>query len=197
MRVRTFPRLPGPVFVERDVFEDARGHFAECYHEARYASLGIEARFVQVNVSRSRRGVLRGLHFQHPDAQGKLVSVTRGRAFDVAVDIRVGSPTFGEWVGAYLTAAGGEQLYVPPDFAHGFIALGDPVDLLYQCTALYQPKHQHTLSWSDPRLGIEWPLSDPILSEKDARGLTLGQLERRGLLPEYRSADGRVRTRVG
>jgi dTDP-4-dehydrorhamnose 3,5-epimerase len=129
--------------------------------------------------------VLRGLHFQHPQPQGKLVSVTRGTAFDVAVDIRIGSPCFGRWIAVRLSSDNGRQLYVPPDFAHGFLALSDPVDLLYQCTAPYLPAAERTLRWDDPDVGIDWPQEQPLLSDKDALGSTLATLEREAALPSY------------
>lgn len=179
----------GPILFRRTVHRDARGAFVEDYHEARYRDLGLDARFVQVNRSTSKRGVLRGLHFQNPGAQGKLVSVSRGEVFDVAVDIRVGSPTFGRWYGVDLSANNGLQLWVPPDFAHGFVALSDEADLSYHCTDVYRPEAEHTLIWSDPKLAIEWPVSAPSLSEKDAAGRTLADLEAEGCLPRYRGDD--------
>lgn len=173
----------GPLLFERDVFVDERGVFLEDYHEERYRELGLAARFVQTNRSSSRDGVLRGLHFQHPGAQGKLVSVTRGSVFDVAVDIRVGSPTFGRWYGVELSVDNGRQLWVPPDFAHGFVALEDWTDLLYHCTAFYDPAHEITLAWNDPTLGIDWPIGQPILSPKDREGVMLDDLAAAGRLP--------------
>ncbi len=173
----------GPVLVHRDVHRDERGAFVESWHEERYREAGIDRRFVQVNCSRSVRGVLRGLHFQHPRAQGKLVSVTRGRVFDVAVDIRPDSPSFGRWVGVELSGENGRQLWVPPDFAHGFVTLSDEADLLYHCTDLYDPGFEQTLVWNDPEVAVEWPLDRPVLSDKDAAGRTLAELRREGALP--------------
>lgn len=173
----------GPILFERTVHADDRGVFVENFHEGRYRALGFHARFVQSNRSSSRRGVLRGLHFQHPGAQGKLVSVTRGRVFDVAVDIRVGSPTFGRWFGVELSGGNGLQLWVPPDFAHGFVALSDEADLLYHCTAPYDPSAEQTLGWDDPDVGIEWPVVEPLLSVKDRSAATLGELAAAGRLP--------------
>lgn len=179
----------GPILFRRTVHRDSRGSFVEDYHEKRYQDIGLDVRFVQMNRSTSLRGVLRGLHFQNPGAQGKLVSVSRGEVFDVAVDIRVGSPTFGRWYGVHLSANNGLQLWVPPDFAHGFAALSDEADLSYQCTDLYRPEADHTLIWDDRDVGIEWPLSAPLLSDKDAAGLTLAELEAAGRLPLYRGED--------
>lgn len=179
---------PGPVLFEREIHSDERGAFLEDYHEERYRSLGFDARFVQTNRSASRAGVLRGLHFQHPSAQGKLVSVTRGSLFDVAVDIRVGSPTFGRWYGVELSAENGRQLWIPPDFAHGFLALSDQADLLYHCTGFYDAVSEHTLAWDDPAVGIDWPRRDPILSPKDREGLTLEELAATGQLPRWPDA---------
>lgn len=178
----------GPVIVHRDVHRDARGAFVESWHERRYRQVGIDARFVQVNCSRSVLGVLRGLHFQHPHPQGKLVGATRGEVFDVAVDVRVGSPSFGRWVGVRLSAENGLQLWVPPDFAHGFVALTPEADVLYHCTSPYRPEAEHTLLWSDPEVGIEWPIERPTLSDKDAVGDTLAALRARGALPRFGGA---------
>ena len=175
----------GPILVDRDIRRDSRGAFVECYQAPRYRAAGMDEEFVQVNCSRSLLGVLRGLHFQHPRPQGKLVSVTRGEVFDVAVDIRVGSPTFARWIGVRLSAENGRQLYVPPDFAHGFVALSDEVDLVYQCTEVYDPGREHTLVWDDPDVSIDWPLRTPVLSAKDEAGLTLAQLRAAGRLPVY------------
>lgn len=178
----------GPILVDRHIHRDDRGAFVECYQGPRYRAAGIDESFVQVNLSYSVVGVLRGLHFQHPHPQGKLVSVTRGEVFDVAVDIRIGSPTFARWAGFRLSAANGRQLYVPPDFAHGFLALSDEVDLVYQCTEVYDPASEHTLVWNDPDVAIDWPMRVPVLSEKDEAGLTLEQLREAGNLPVYATA---------
>lgn len=190
----------GPLIVHRDVHRDARGAFVESWHERRYREVGIDARFVQVNCSRSVRGVLRGLRFQHPHPQGKLVAVTRGEVFDVAVDIRVGSPSFGRWVGVRLSAENGLQLWVPPDFAHGFVALTAEAHLLYHCTSLYRPEAERTLLWSDPEVAIEWPVERPMLSDRDAAGEPLAALRARGALPRYGSGgsqERRIPTRGG
>lgn len=181
---------PGPILFRRRVYRDERGAFVESYHEGRYHDLGLEIRLVQTNCSTSVRGVLRGLHFQHPHAQGKLVSVVRGSVYDVAVDIRVGSPSFGEWYGVELSADNGLQLWVPPDFAHGFLALSEEADVLYHCTELYDPVSERTLKWDDPTIGVDWPLADPLISSKDEVGWTLRRLQLKGLLPVYRPERG-------
>lgn len=176
---------PGPILFRREVHRDPRGAFVECYHQGRYDDLGLAVRFVQTNCTTSVKGVLRGLHFQHPCAQGKLVSATRGAVFDVAVDIRVGSPSFGHWYGVELSAENGLQLWIPPDFAHGFVTLSGEADLLYHCTALYDPVSERVLAWDDPEVAIEWPVQDPILSPKDTAGRRLETLRARDLLPGF------------
>jgi dTDP-4-dehydrorhamnose 3,5-epimerase len=160
--------LPGVLLIEPKVFGDARGFFLESYHRKRYAEAGIDALFVQDNHSRSARGVLRGLHFQIRHVQGKLVSVVDGEVFDVAVDIRRGSPHFGQWYGCVLSAANHRQLWVPPGFAHGFCTLSESADFLYKCTDYYHPEDEGGLPWNDPDLAIDWPIADPVLSAKDA-----------------------------
>lgn len=184
---------PGPILFRREVYRDPRGTFVESYHEKRYEEMGLGVRFVQTNCTTSVKGVMRGLHFQHPHAQGKLVSVTRGTVFDVAVDIRVGSPSFGHWYGIELSSDNGLQLWIPPDFAHGFVALSDQADLLYQCTDLYDPVSERSLKWDDPAIGIEWPVEEPIVSPKDAAGRSLSALEAAELLPRFagRAPNGR------
>jgi dTDP-4-dehydrorhamnose 3,5-epimerase len=179
------PDLPGIVLVEPAVHGDHRGFFLESYHQARFAAAGLDLPFVQDNHSRSAQGVLRGLHFQHPRGQGKLVRVVRGEVFDVAVDIRLGSPTFGRWFGARLSEANRRQLYIPPGFAHGFVVTAPEADVLYKCTEFYHPEHDHALCWNDPRVGVRWPVGDPTLSAKDAAAPTLEELERQGVLPRY------------
>jgi dTDP-4-dehydrorhamnose 3,5-epimerase len=160
--------LPGVLVVEPRVFGDARGFFLERYHAERYAEAGIPAAFVQDNYSRSTRGTLRGLHFQRAHPQGKLVEVVRGRIWDVAVDLRPGSPTFGQWEGVLLTEESHRQLWVPPGFGHGFCVLSDEADVLYKCTDVYRPDDEGGVRWDDPDLGIEWPLDEvPLLSAKD------------------------------
>jgi dTDP-4-dehydrorhamnose 3,5-epimerase len=177
-------KLPGALIVEPKVFGDERGFFMETWHADRYGEAGIPRHFVQDNLSFSRRGVLRGLHFQHPDQQGKLVYVLQGEVYDVAVDIRVGSPTFGEWVAATLSSENKRQLYVPEGFAHGFLVTSDVALFAYKCTAKYNAKAEAVVLWNDPKIGIEWPVDAPVLSEKDRAALPLGEMpvER---LPRY------------
>ncbi len=176
--------LPDVLIVEPDIFADARGAFLETFHGAKYAEGGIQGPFVQDNFAVSRRGVLRGLHYQSPHAQGKLVSVTEGTVFDVAVDIRKGSPTFGRWVGIELSADNRRQLYIPPGFAHGYCVLSETAGFWYKCTDFYAPKDEHGIVWNDPTLKIGWPISSPILSAKDAAYQTLAAMTEH--LPVYR-----------
>lgn len=159
--------IVGIVIVEPKVFGDERGFFFETWQKERYEAMGIKGEFVQDNVSFSRKGVLRGLHFQNPHGQGKLVSVLQGEVFDVAVDIRVGSPTFGQWTGVTLTGENHRQLWMPAGFAHGFCVVSETALFSYKCTERYAPKCEGGIAWNDPELGIEWPLPDVILSEKD------------------------------
>ena len=167
--------IPSPMIVEPRVFGDDRGFFMETWSAKDFAAAGLDREFVQDNHSRSQAGVLRGLHFQQPGAQGKLVRVTRGAVFDVAVDLRRSSPHFGRWIGLELSASNKRMLWVPEGFAHGFLTLEDETDFLYKCTAPYAPEHEHTLAWDDAEVGIEWPETDrePIVSDKDARGAAL------------------------
>jgi dTDP-4-dehydrorhamnose 3,5-epimerase len=158
--------LPGVVVVEPDVFEDSRGFFLETYHQARYAEHRIGP-FVQDNHSHSHRGTLRGLHAQLVHPQGKLVRAVAGEMFDVAVDIRHGSPSFGRWVGAILSGENFRQLWIPPGFAHGFCVLSEEVHVEYKCTDFYDRAHEIAIAWNDPQIGIEWPLESPSLSDKD------------------------------
>jgi dTDP-4-dehydrorhamnose 3,5-epimerase len=160
--------LPGVLIIEPKVFGDDRGFFMETYRVNAFHDAGIDEVFVQDNHSRSARGVLRGLHYQHPNAQGKLVRCTRGALFDVAVDIRSGAPTFGRWFGMELTEANKLMLWIPPGFAHGFCALEEGSDLVYKCTTLYDPAADRTILWNDPDIGIDWPIASPLLSAKDA-----------------------------
>ncbi|MBI5855337.1 MAG: dTDP-4-dehydrorhamnose 3,5-epimerase [Nitrospirae bacterium] len=160
--------LPGLLIIEPRVFEDSRGCFFETFHERKYAELGVRGPFVQDNFSLSVRGTVRGLHFQEPNAQAKLVMVLEGEVFDVAVDIRRGSPTFGQWFGTELSAKNKRQLYIPPGFAHGFCVMSDQAAMVYKCTRFYSPQHEHGILWNDPALGIRWPVSQPVLSPKDA-----------------------------
>lgn len=160
--------LPGVLIIEPKVFGDERGFFMETYRADLFRAAGVDAVFVQDNHSRSARGVLRGLHYQEPNPQGKLVRCTRGALFDVAVDIRNGSPSFGKWLGIELSEANKLMLWIPPGFAHGFCALEDGTDLVYKCTAVYEPANDRSILWNDPDIGIEWPIASPLLSAKDA-----------------------------
>ena len=168
--------LPEVVIVEPKVFGDARGFFMETYHQVRYGAAGLASAFVQDNVSRSAKGVLRGLHYQEPHPQGKLLFVLQGEVFDVAVDIRRGSPAFGRWVGVALSGANQRQLYVPPGFAHGFRVMSDVALVVYKCTEIYRPEAEHGVRWDDPQIGIEWPAGEPLLSEKDRRSPLLNEI---------------------
>lgn len=163
--------IPDVLLLEPTVHRDERGFFLESWHDERLASLGLAVRFVQDNHSHSVRGALRGLHYQIEGPQGKLVRVVAGKVFDVAVDLRRSSPTFGQWVGETLSSRQHRQLWIPPGFAHGFYVLSESADLLYKCTDYYAPAHDRTLRWDDPDLAITWPLlhgCPPILSAKDA-----------------------------
>ena len=179
MRV-TETRLPEVKIIDPVVRGDERGFFIETWNARDYAAAGLGDAFVQDNHSRSARGVLRGLHYQIEQAQGKLVRVVAGRAFDVAVDIRRASPRFGQWVGVELSAANKRLLWVPPGFAHGFLALEDDTDFVYKCTDFYAPAHERSLLWSDPAIGIDWPLAgigEPIVAPKDQNGRTLAEAD--------------------
>lgn len=168
--------LPGVLVIEPRVFDDERGCFYESYNDARFREAGIEAKFVQTNVSRSSRGVVRGLHYQWPRPQGKLISVLDGEVHDVAVDIRQGSPTFGQWTAAILTAANRRHLWVPEGFAHGFCVVSEAATLMYQCTALYDAAADASLRWDDAALAIDWPVRAPLLSPKDQRAPLLADV---------------------
>ncbi len=175
--------LVGVLVLEPRVFGDDRGFFMESYNRRSFAqATGLDIDFVQDNHSRSRKGVLRGLHYQLRQPQGKLVRVTHGAVFDVAVDIRRGSATFGRWVGVELSADNHRQLWVPPGLAHGFVVLSDSADFLYKTTDYYAPEHERSIAWDDPAIGIDWPLAahgidTPQLSAKDRAGLPLAQAE--------------------
>lgn len=160
--------LPGLVFLEPEVFEDSRGFFLEIYHSAKYRDAGIDCIFIQDNHSHSRRGCLRGLHYQLRHPQGKLVYAAAGDIFDVAVDIRRGSPTFGKWEGIYLSSANGRQVFIPEGFAHGFCVLSETADVIYKCSDFYAPEDEYGILWSDPAIGINWPILEPLLSKKDS-----------------------------
>ncbi|HTO52457.1 MAG TPA: dTDP-4-dehydrorhamnose 3,5-epimerase [Myxococcota bacterium] len=174
--------IPEVIRVEPRVFRDARGFFLESYHEAKFAEGGLPERFVQDNHSRSARGTLRGLHMQRQFAQGKLVRCVVGEVFDVAVDARPGSRTFGQWVGETLSAENFRQLWVPPGFLHGFCVTSESAEIQYKCTELYHPEDELGVVWDDPDLGIRWPIASPLLSSKDAA------------LPRLRDVEARLRS---
>ena len=159
--------LKGVRLIIPRVFEDDRGFFLETFNAAVFEECGLPVNFVQDNHSRSTRGVLRGLHFQYPSWQGKLVRAVAGEIFDVAVDIRPESPTFGQWYGVTLSGENKHQLYIPPGYAHGFCVLSETVDVTYKCTALYNPSEDAGIRWNDPDIGIDWPIGTPIVSDKD------------------------------
>ena len=173
---------PEVLLIEPDVFPDPRGFFMETFHSVKYAEHGLPAVFLQDNHSRSSRGVLRGLHYQLNNPQGKLVRVVSGEVFDVAVDIRRGSPWFGKWVGAILSEENHRQMYVPPGFAHGFCTLSERADFLYKCTDLYAPGDEYGIAWDDPEIAIEWPEMDYLISDKDLANPSLIESDH---LPEY------------
>lgn len=165
--------------IEPRVFGDERGFFMETWNAAAFAEANLDLHFVQDNHSRSAKGVLRGLHYQLTQPQGKLVRVTAGRVFDVAVDLRRSSPTFGQWAGVELSAANKHMLWIPPGFAHGFLTLEDNTDFLYKCTALYDPADERCLAWNDPEIGVAWPFEGgaPLVSAKDRQGRALSDAE--------------------
>lgn len=165
--------LAGLKLIRPRLFPDDRGYFLETYQQKRFANVDLGERFVQDNLSYSTRGVLRGLHYQYPTWQGKLVFAIEGEIFDVAVDIRRDSPTFGKWYGIILDDRKHEQLYIPPGFAHGFCVLSPTARVMYKCTDFYAPGEEYTLLWNDPQIGIDWPVKDPVLSPKDAQGMLL------------------------
>jgi dTDP-4-dehydrorhamnose 3,5-epimerase len=173
--------LRGLLVIEPKVFGDPRGYFLETWNQRRYREAGLDAHFVQDNISVSRRGILRGLHFQNPNSQGKLVSVLEGEVFDVAVDLRRNSPTFGRWHATTLTGETKRQFFIPAGFAHGFLVMSELAMFHYKCTDFYSPKDELTLRWDDPDVGIEWPMKEPLLSEKDTKGLRLRDLPRERL----------------
>jgi dTDP-4-dehydrorhamnose 3,5-epimerase len=162
--------LSGLKLVHPRVFRDSRGFFLESFHEPRYRAAGIDCHFVQDNHARSSEGALRGLHFQSTPGQAKLLSVARGRIFDVAVDIRPSSPTFGKWCGVYLDAEDAIQLFIPIGFAHGYCVVSEVADVLYKVSAVYDPKTESTIQWNDPDIAVAWPVREPVLSERDQRG---------------------------
>jgi dTDP-4-dehydrorhamnose 3,5-epimerase len=179
--------LPGVIVVEPDVHRDPRGFFVETYHAAKYREGGIVPPFVQDNHSRSARGTLRGLHAQLRRPQGKLVRAAFGEIFDVAVDVRRGSPSFGRWVGVNLSADSFRQLYVPPGFAHGFCVLSESADVIYKCTELYDPADELTIAWNDVEVGVRWPVGEPLLSARDAKAPRLAEMAE---LPRFEETRG-------
>jgi dTDP-4-dehydrorhamnose 3,5-epimerase len=176
--------LPGVWELRPQVFRDARGFLAETYHRERFASIGITDSFVQDNHSCSKKGTLRGLHYQWPHSQAKLCRVVEGEALDVAVDVRLGSPHFGKWTSVRLSAAENNQIYIPAGFAHGFVALSDHLQFLYKCSDFYDPASEHGILWNDPDLDISWGIENPLVSEKDAKFLKLAAAPRE-FLPPY------------
>ncbi|MEN8141439.1 MAG: dTDP-4-dehydrorhamnose 3,5-epimerase [Thermodesulfobacteriota bacterium] len=176
MKVISTP-IPGVLILEPLVFGDERGFFMETFEQQRYARAGIDLPFVQDNLSFSQRGVLRGLHYQRPHDQGKLVTVLSGEVFDVAVDIRQGSPTFGQWHGVSLSATNKRQFWLPPGLAHGFCVVSDTALFSYKCTDYYAPEHEGSVRWDDPRLAIDWPLAEPQLSAKDKDAPLLEEID--------------------
>ncbi len=177
-------RLEGVLIFEIDRFEDSRGYFMETYQERLYQDAGVPGHFVQDNVSFSERGVLRGLHYQFPSGQGKLVSALAGEIFDVVVDVRRGSPTFGHWFGMHLSGARNTQVWIPEGLAHGFCVTSDTALFAYKCTDYYNPGEERTILWDDPEIGIAWPISNPIVSPKDSEGTRLRGLPG-SVLPQY------------
>jgi dTDP-4-dehydrorhamnose 3,5-epimerase len=175
----TQTNLPGVLLIEPRVFDDDRGHFFETFNERTFRELtGVDARFVQDNQSRSAKHVLRGLHYQIRQPQGKLVRVLNGRVFDVSVDLRRSSATFGQWTGITLSSDDKRSIWIPAGFAHGFLTLSDSADVFYKTTDFYAPEHERTIAWNDPDVGVDWPLSaEPILSAKDRAGLALAAAE--------------------
>ena len=169
-------QLPGVLVIRTSLFRDHRGSFRETWQADRYAEHGIPGTFVQDNAAVSRRGVLRGLHYQLPDPQGKLVGVLAGAVYDVAVDIRHGSATFGQWIARELSAENGRQLWIPAGFAHGYLVLSDTAVLAYKCTTPYRGEAARAIAWNDPQLAIPWPCTDPVLSDADARAPRLADL---------------------
>ena len=179
------------ILVEPRVFKDDRGFFLESYHQARYGEKGIDQPFVQDNHSHSRKGIGRGLHYQLKHPQGKLVYAVTGRIFDVVLDIRRGSPTFGNWCGAYLSADNKHQIYIPPGFAHGFSVLSDHADVIYKCTDVYTPGDEYGVLWNDPDLEIDWGVDQPILSPKDLENSRFCRIPP-DLLPIYNESGANI-----
>ena len=180
MIVETTP-LAGLLLIKPDIFGDERGFFQETWNLRRYTEAGLDRHFVQDNLSYSRKGILRGLHFQNPHPQGKLVYVLQGEVYDVAVDVRADSPTFGQWYGVTLSAENHHQLFVPEGFAHGFCVTSDMALFAYKCTDFYRPKAEFSVLWNDPDIGIEWPVDNPELSEKDRNAPRLSEFSQDSL----------------
>ena len=192
MRI-TPTELPGVLIVEPRIFWDNRGHFLETFHGERYCEHGLRENFVQDNLSFSNRGVLRGLHYQIGRPQGKLVMVPDGEIYDVAVDIRVGSPHFGEWAGVRLSSVGCRQIFIPAGFAHGFCVISETASVIYKCTDYYSPADERGIRWDDPGLSIAWPVTDPIMSEKDRLYPTLSEVPAEDL-PVYKETTNSEQT---
>ena len=176
------------LLLEPNVYDDSRGFFLETFHQSKYTDVGIDKTFVQDNYSHSKQGTLRGLHYQLLHPQGKLIFVLRGEIFDVAVDIRRGSSTFGKWFGANLSAKNKRQIYVPDGFAHGFCVLSESAEVMYKCTDFYDAEDEHGIFWSDETLAIDWPVKTPVLSEKDSKFQRFTEIPEKDL-PIYRRAD--------
>ncbi len=174
--------IPGVLLIEPEFHPDHRGYFMETFHRDKFAAMGLDVEFVQDNHSSSKKNTIRGLHYQVPRSQGKLVRVVRGAIMDVAVDIRKGSPTFGKWVSVTLTEENRRQLWLPPGFTHGFCTLSETADLIMKCTTTYEKENLHLIAWNDPDIGIDWPISDPILSEKDSHSPKLADVK---VFPQY------------
>ena len=173
--------IAGPKIIEPDIYPDARGFFCETYHQQRYAEHGIPSQFVQDNLSSSKKGTLRGLHFQYPHAQAKLIQVIQGEVLDVIVDIRKTSPTFGKWTGITLSHENKRQLFVPQGFAHGYCVLSETAIFSYKCSDFYAPDCEKGILWSDPDINIDWPIDDPILSDKDQKYPCLKDVDSKSL----------------
>ena len=177
MNFKPSPILTEVIIVEPEIFKDDRGFFTEMYHREKYEAAGIYLPFVQDNRARSRRGTLRGLHYQIGRPQGKIVWALDGEVFDVAVDIRRGSPTFGKWTSYILSNENKTGLFIPPDFAHGYCVLSKEAEVFYKCTDIYAPEQERCIRWNDPDLAIEWPINDPVMSEKDGNAPFLKQAQ--------------------
>lgn len=177
MRFTPSDKLPDVIIIEPELFEDCRGFFMEIYHYEKYKKAGIKDFFLQDNRVWSKRNTLRGLHYQIEKPQGKLIWAQSGKVFDVAVDIRRNSPTFGEWFGMILSEDNKTSLYIPPNFAHGYCVLSDDAEMLYKCTDLYSPQHERCIRWDDPEIAIDWPINNPVLSEKDTKAPVFKEAE--------------------